>query len=168
MGALGYSKASNHPYLKSKALAIEYVKEHVKRSKIVNPSLIFDTESELIREIKRLSFLSSFPNINTKIQPIYRKDVAEIFATLVEGKIQKKELMIGGPEIFTTYEFAKAIINSKGYPCFKIPLFFVYPFMFIAFNKNKLRSIFLSSTTKNRLPKNITLKKFSEWIHEKT
>jgi nucleoside-diphosphate-sugar epimerase len=161
MGALGYGKDSLHPYLKTKYLGIMKVKNSKLKCNIINPSLIFDSENELIRTFQKASIFRIFPKIMTLIQPIYLGDVSEVFRDACLGKIRDSEIEIAGPDKLPIIEMAKLIFKSKNRGCIGIPLFFVKPFIWLFFNSNKYKSLFLDNTSSKNLIKDYIKKPVS-------
>lgn len=143
-------------FFRTKGLGDEIVFKSKVRTTIFKPSLIFDHDNELIKLINRLAFIPFFPNIKNKVQPIYRGDVAELVKLAAEDKIDEEVLEIAGPEVFTLFEMAKIIHESKKIPCWPLPSFIAFPWRRLFVNwvaENNKASKYLSE-----------LKSFKEWV----
>lgn len=173
MSALKADKDSSIEFLRTKGVGEKLVLNSRIKSTVFCPSIIFDKENELIKSISNTTFTFMFPNITTKVQPIYRHDVAKLFVLAIKGEIKEKKIEIGGPDIMTIFEMAKKIYYKQGYPCLPIPfsLFKIGIEMaswlnLFGISKDQIKSLSINNTTKSNLAeKYIKLTKFDVWLN---
>ncbi|MFB6294467.1 MAG: hypothetical protein ABEI97_01790, partial [Candidatus Nanohaloarchaea archaeon] len=89
---------------------------------VMEPSIIVDTGNELVELAERLAPTRVFPRLETRIQPVYRGDVAELFWLAVDGGIDEEVVEIGGPEQMTMFDLVRRIYNAEGYACHPLPV----------------------------------------------
>jgi len=172
MSALGADVNSSIEFLRTKGVAERLVLKSNIRKTVFCPSIIFDKENELIQQISKMSFTCMFPNITAKIQPVYRNDIAKLFALTVQGKIKEKKIEVGGPESMTIFQMAQKIHRKKGFPCFPIPLFMLKIGMKVAswlhlfgITDDQIKSLSLDNAAKIDIPKKyVSLTNFDVWL----
>jgi uncharacterized protein YbjT (DUF2867 family) len=125
MSALGADTNSENEYLRTKGLAEELITQSGLDYTIFRPSLMYDIDNEFINMLRKLAWTRVFPNIKTKMQPVFRGDIAKLIHLAVKGKIHEKIVEVGGPDTFTVFEIAKKIYKRLGKRCFGIPALFV-------------------------------------------
>lgn len=173
MSALGADKNSPIEFLRTKGRGEELVLKSKIKSTAFCPSIVFDKENELVQQMSKTAFTRMFPKIVAKIQPIYRKDVAKLFALSIQGKIKEQRLEIAGPDIMTIFQMAQKIYHKKGYHCIPIPIFFLKLGMKIAsqlklfgITPNQIKSLYMDNITKLNIGKKyIHLTKFDQWLN---
>lgn len=172
MSALGADSNGKTEYFRSKGLGEKIVLDSGLNVTVFCPSIIYDKDNELIQLMKNFSKLRFFPNIEAKMQPVFRGDIARLFILAVEGKIKKKKLEIGGPEVLTLFQMAKLVFNKLERACLPLPLFFVKGGMYTAkafglfgIGKDQITNLTLNNIT-NARQNYIKMKKFSEWVGE--
>lgn len=121
ISALGANKDSEIEFLRTKGKA-EFLIENSKiKHTIIRPSFIFDSGNEFFGQLDKTKYFLFFPNIPTKMQPVYRGDVAKVVRQSVLGKVKKKVLEIGGPHKMSLYNMAYAYREARGEVCLKFP-----------------------------------------------
>jgi len=174
MSALGADKNSPIAFLRTKGLGEELVLKLGLNVTVFCPSLIFDKENELVQQLSRTAFTRMFPKIPAQLQPIYRKDIAQLFALAVQGKIKEKKVEVGGPDVMTIFEMAQKIYHKNGYYCLPIPLFFLKFGMKIAawlhlfgITNDQIRNLYVDNITQsNMAEKYIQLTQFNKWLRK--
>lgn len=176
MSALGASSQADTAFLRTKGLGEEAVLDSdIADVTVFRPSVIFDHGNELVEYAKRFAPLRVFPNIPTPVQPIYRGDVADLFAQAVTGDIDEDVLEVGGPEKMSLFTFVQQLYNAKGYACYPAP---VLPIMtlglhvmeyvpFIPFGKEQAWYLAFDNTTDdNDAPAYTELTSYSDWLEQ--
>lgn len=176
MSALGADPNAKMEFLATKGRGEEIVLDaNMRETTVFRPSLIFDHGNELIRYASLFAPFRVFPQIPARMQPIYRRDVASLFADAVEGSITEQVCEIGGPEKMSLFEFVRHIYNARGYTCYRLP---VLPLMrfglnvleyvpFSPFGKEQARFLAFDNTTnENRASDYISLTAVTDWCQE--
>lgn len=122
MSALGADPAADTAFLRTKGEGEDIVLAADLETTVFKPSTIFDHGNELVEHAKRFAPTRMFPRISTRIEPVYRGDVADLFVQAVEDGIEADVVPVGGPDVMTIYDFAKHIYRAKGYRCIPVPL----------------------------------------------
>lgn len=122
MSALGADPTADMAFLRTKGEGEQVVLDADLPVSIVRPSLIFDHGNELVETAKRLAPLRMFPRIPTRVQPIYRGDIAELFAMAVDGELDTSIVSVGGPDAMTIYTLVKKIFRWNGCRCLPLPV----------------------------------------------
>lgn len=173
MSALGADTASRMSFLETKGFGEAAVQEANLNTTIFRPSMIFDHGNELIRYANWFASLRMFPDIQVMVQPIYRQDIATLFADAAEGDIAEEVLAVGGPETMSMFDFVKAVYTARGYRCYPIP---VLPLMkaglqvmeyvpFAPFGKEQARFLDFDNTTENNAAERyVELTSYREWV----
>lgn len=104
--AIGADPDSPSDYARTKALGEQAVLETIKDAVIIRPSIVFGPEDKFFNRFANMARFSPFiPLIGggeTKFQPVYVGDVAEVFARSVDGALEGgKVYELGGPEVLT-------------------------------------------------------------------
>jgi uncharacterized protein YbjT (DUF2867 family) len=104
MSALGADAQSPAAYARSKADGEKAVAGVFPQAIIVRPSLVFGPEDDFFNRFAALARFSPFlPSIGggeTKFQPVFCGDVAEVFARALDGETKAATIYeIGGPEV---------------------------------------------------------------------
>ena len=104
MSAIGADPRSRSAYARSKALGEAAVAEAFPEAIIIRPSLVFGPEDDFFNRFAALARLSPvLPLIGggeTKFQPVFAGDVAEVFARALDGETKTATTYeIGGPEV---------------------------------------------------------------------
>jgi uncharacterized protein YbjT (DUF2867 family) len=102
ISAIGADKASESAYAVSKGLAEEAVLKLSKDAIILRPSVVFGAEDQFLNRFAKMATLSpALPLIgsDTKFQPVYVGDVAEMVVKGVEGRLKAGAVYeLGGKE----------------------------------------------------------------------
>lgn len=175
ISAIGANSDSNISYLETKGVAEEHIQKNHEKHFIVRPSIIYDTEGELIPLLIKTSWLRFFPKIPLKIQPVHRDDVANVIRLRVKGKTRKKVVEIAGLEKYEFWEFAKIIKKSLGYnqynipfPLYKAAMLLLTIIPGVPISLNQVRSLQEDFTTKNNYLDNKKPITFSKWVKNQT
>jgi len=115
VSAIGASADSNSDYAKSKAAGEQAVLAAVPGAAIIRPSIVFGPEDQFSNRFAALARLApALPVIgaDTKLQPVYVGDVANVVADAVDGKTKPGATYeIGGPEVLTMRESIALILR---------------------------------------------------------
>jgi uncharacterized protein YbjT (DUF2867 family) len=98
--AIGASETSASNYAQTKAFAENAAGDAI----ILRPSLVFGPEDKLFNRFAGIATLSPvipLVGAQTKFQPVYVGDVAEVTANAVDGMMAHGVYELGGPEIHT-------------------------------------------------------------------
>ncbi|MCJ7478578.1 MAG: NAD(P)H-binding protein [Candidatus Nanohaloarchaeota archaeon QJJ-7] len=121
MSALGADPEAEMDYLRTKGEGKKKVLDSDLEVTVIEPSIIFDDGNELVHQARMLASTRVFPHLKTRIQPVYRGDVAELFRLSVEGEVGEEVVEAGGPDEMSLFEFVKKIYRSEGYRCHPLP-----------------------------------------------
>lgn len=134
MSALGADIGAPTAYLRAKGQAEAVVTESDLEWTIMRPSVIFGEGGEFVEFSRWVAFppmldqlwwpyLSPLPGANAKFQPIWRDDLTEILADVIEDVDHVGECYeIGGPEVFTLADIVRMIHLAEGKPARLIPV----------------------------------------------
>ncbi|TFY72787.1 hypothetical protein EVG20_g209 [Dentipellis fragilis] len=124
ISAIGANKASSIPYEKTKALGEEAIFAHCPDATIIRPSLIFGPGDEFFNRFATLSYflpiLPVFGNGETRFQPVYVGDVAQLVEILtrkdskIRDRVAGKIIEAGGPEVFTFRQIMELVLKYTG------------------------------------------------------
>lgn len=131
MSALGADKASKSKYARSKALGEELVSEAFPEASIVRPSVIFGPQDDFFNKFGAMAKTSpALPLIGggqTKFQPVYVGDVADVFMKCLEDKsCAGQTYELGGPVVYTFEELMELVLYELGAHRGLIPLPFPF------------------------------------------
>lgn len=172
MSILGADKKSSIEFFRTRGIGEELVFRSSIKTTIFCPSIIYDKENELVRMLSKTAFTRMFLNIPAKIQPVYRQDIAKLYALAIQGIIKEKRIEVGGPDIITIFQMAQKIYRKKGASCVPIPLFLVKPVMKIftwinlfGMTNDQIKGFYINNITKSKVAeKYIQLTKFDNWL----
>jgi len=119
VSAIGADADSPSHYARSKGVAEASIREICPDAVIVRPSIIFGPEDDFFNKFGKMSLLSPIlPLIGggeTKFQPVYVGDVAEVIARSVEGKLQAGTVYeLGGRDVLTFRECLELLLSVTG------------------------------------------------------
>ncbi len=119
MSAIGADTESTSSYGESKGEGESAVREVVKSSIIMRPSIVFGPEDDFFNRFGAMSRISPFlPLIgggSTLFQPVYVGDVAEAFALAVDGKLKAGATYeLGGSEILSFRQCLELLLREVG------------------------------------------------------
>lgn len=173
MSALGADPTAKTTFLQTKGFGEDAVLEADVDATVIRPSMIFDHGNELVRYAQLFAPLRVFPKIPTMIQPVYRQDVAALFAKAVNQDTTETVLEVGGPDTMTLYTFVKQLYNARGYACYPAP---VLPLMklglhvmeylpFAPFGADQARYLTFDNTTdRNDAAEYVDLTAYTDWL----
>lgn len=163
---------SQTEYLRTKKEAEECIVKSGLAFTIFRPSVIYDTESELTNVFNLCAKLHIYPDINAKVQPVYRHDVTE--QIVMELGSQKKSdnttIELVGPETMTIGEMAKQYIATKTKVSLPIPFVLIklgmvigaiIPFIPIGFDQ--VKNLHINSVSRHS-PQKVA---YSTWLQKK-
>lgn len=116
MSALGADINSKSRYLKTKAMAEEYLIRSGLDYAIFRPSIIMGREQKLFDDLKRYSGIAPFflAPVDAKVQPVHVLDVAECFEKIVKDDIKNETFELCGNKVINfkeLFEFALLYTN---------------------------------------------------------
>ena len=116
VSAIGADANSKVAYARTKARGEKAVLETVPNAVIIRPSIIFGPEDGFFNRFAKIAKMSPvLPLIGggeTKFQPVYVGDVAEVIARAVDGELQGGKIYeLGGPETVTFKECMEKLLE---------------------------------------------------------
>jgi uncharacterized protein YbjT (DUF2867 family) len=117
VSALGADPESTSVYARSKAEGEAAVTALVKRAVVLRPSVMFGPEDTFFNRFAALArMLPVLPlaGAQTKFQPVFVGDVAEVIARAVDGKVAPGIYELGGPEVKTLKELVEYVCELTG------------------------------------------------------
>lgn len=117
VSALGADAESTSLYARSKAEGEAAVTALVKRAVVLRPSVMFGPEDTFFNRFAALArMLPVLPlaGAQTKFQPVFVGDVAEVIARAVDGKVAPGIYELGGPEVKTLKELIEYVCELTG------------------------------------------------------
>ncbi|WP_174802300.1 complex I NDUFA9 subunit family protein [Martelella limonii] len=119
VSALGAGEGSESHYARSKGKAEADIRKIVPDAVIVRPSIIFGPEDDFFNKFGKMSLISPMLPVigggETKFQPVYVGDVAEVIARSVEGKLQAGTIYeLGGRDVLTFRECLELVLSITG------------------------------------------------------
>ncbi|MCF6215895.1 MAG: complex I NDUFA9 subunit family protein [Emcibacter sp.] len=133
MSALGADEQSEALYSQSKARGEKAVKQAFPQATIIRPSVIFGTGDGLFNRFAQAASLPILPVFSgdTKFQPIYVGDVAEVMIkALADKAMQGETYELGGADIYSLRDMMKlAAQEAMRKPCFIEVPDFIAPYI---------------------------------------
>lgn len=119
MSAIGADPESTSAYGETKGKAEEAVLELVKSAVVIRPSIVFGQEDDFFNRFGAMSRIApALPLIgggNTKFQPVYVGDVAEVIAKAADGDLKGgKAYELGGPQVASFRECLELMLEQVG------------------------------------------------------
>lgn len=119
VSAIGADASSASLYASSKGRAEKAVLEAVPDAVIVRPSVVFGPEDNFLNKFaamaKALPVLPLIGGGQTKFQPVYAGDVAEVIARSVDGKLKPGAVYeLGGEDVLTFEDCLKLVLKTIG------------------------------------------------------
>ena len=119
MSALGADPRSHSAYASTKGRAEAAVRDILPEAVIIRPSIVFGPEDNFFNKFGSMARMSPFlPLIgggNTKFQPVYVGDVAEVIARSVDGTLTPGQTYeLGGSEVLTFKQCLEAVLRVTG------------------------------------------------------
>lgn len=116
ISAIGADAESDIPYVRTKGLAEQAVREHVPGATILRPSLVFGPEDQFFNRFAGMARMSPvMPLIggDSKFQPVYVADVAEAAVrALTDSTAKGQTYELGGPEVVSMREVYEMIFEE--------------------------------------------------------
>jgi len=113
ISAIGADAASGSLYARTKAAGEAAVLAAFPSAVILRPSIIFGTEDQFFNrfaEMARLSMILPIAHGETRFQPVWVDDVAQVAARAVLGEVSPGVLELGGPEVKTFRELMEMML----------------------------------------------------------
>ncbi|RLQ89304.1 complex I NDUFA9 subunit family protein [Notoacmeibacter ruber] len=117
VSAIGADEDSASEYARAKAKGEQAVLDAVPDAVILRPSIMFGPEDDFFNRFGDMArFTPALPLIgggDTRFQPVYVADVAEVVARSVAGELQGGAIYeLGGPEVFTFKELMQIVLDQ--------------------------------------------------------
>lgn len=130
ISGLGADPASDSPYVRSRGIGDDFVKEAFDGATILRPSAIFGPGDALLNklaDVMRLSpVLPLFGDGRTRLQPVFVEDVAEACVNaLADPSTAGRVYELGGPEVFAYRELVHLLLERMGRRRVVVPVPFV-------------------------------------------
>ncbi len=173
MSALGADPEADTAYLRTKGEGRDIVLDSGLDVTVFEPSIIFDTGNELVGMAASSAWTRMFPYLRTRIQPVYRGDMAELFRQAVAGGIDEEVVRCGGPDRMTLFDLVKKIYNAMGYRCIPVPmqpliklvLYLAEPLPFVPYGADQARFLSFDNTVEgNDAADYVELTSVAEWL----
>lgn len=119
VSAIGADASSASAYASSKGRAEKAVLEAVPDAVIVRPSVVFGPEDNFLNKFAAMAkFFPVLPLIGggqTKFQPVYAGDVAEVVARSIDGTLKPGAIYeLGGQDVLTFEDCLKLVLKTVG------------------------------------------------------
>lgn len=116
VSAIGADTGSSSVYARSKGRAEETVRSLVPDAVILRPSIIFGPEDSFFNKFasmaRKMPFLPLIGGGNTKLQPVYVEDVAEVVGRSVDGTLASGTVYeLGGGEVLSFRECLETVLR---------------------------------------------------------
>ncbi|AHK43123.1 MULTISPECIES: complex I NDUFA9 subunit family protein [Ensifer] len=117
ISAIGADAKSESSYARTKGRAEAAILETLPDAIILRPSIVFGPEDGFFNKFAQMArFAPALPLIgggNTKFQPVYVTDVAEVVARSVDGKLSAGTIYeLGGPDVLTFRECLEIMLQT--------------------------------------------------------
>ncbi|WP_376742307.1 complex I NDUFA9 subunit family protein [Ensifer canadensis] len=117
ISAIGADAKSESSYARTKGRAEAPILETLPDAIILRPSIVFGPEDGFFNKFAQMArFAPALPLIgggNTKFQPVYVTDVAEVVARSVDGKLSAGTIYeLGGPDVLTFRECLEIMLQT--------------------------------------------------------
>ena len=127
MSALGADSNSSSVYAQTKAYAEHIASQLVPNATIIRPSIVFGPEDNFFNQFAGLAkVLPALPLIgggDTKFQPVFVGDVAELIAKAIDGEIKLGQTYeLGGPDVMSFKEILQYILDVTGRKRLLVPI----------------------------------------------
>lgn len=127
ISGLGADVASDSPYVRSRGIGDDLVREAFDGVTILRPSAIFGPGDALLNEladmVRRSPVLPLFGDGRTRLQPVFVQDVAEACVrALAEPSTAGGVYELGGPEVFAYRELVQLLLERMGRRRVVIPI----------------------------------------------
>ncbi len=127
MSALGADANSASIYAQTKAYGEKNAQELVPNATIIRPSIVFGPEDNFFNQFASLArILPVLPLIGggeTKFQPVFVGDVADLIARVIDGEAQQgKTYELGGPDVMSFKDILQYILDVTGRKRLLLPL----------------------------------------------
>jgi uncharacterized protein YbjT (DUF2867 family) len=127
ISALGADANSNSIYSQTKAYGEHIAQELVPNATIIRPSIVFGPEDNFFNQFAALArVLPVLPLIGggeTKFQPVFVGDVADLIARVIDGEAQGGRVYeLGGPDVMSFKQILEYILKVTGRKRLLLPL----------------------------------------------
>ena len=119
ISGLGADAASDSPYVRSRGVGDELVREAFEAVTILRPSVIFGPGDALLNKLADMARLSPvlplFGDGRTRMQPVFVGDVAQACVrALADPSAAGGVYELGGPEVFAYRELVRLLLERTG------------------------------------------------------
>lgn len=106
ISGLGADPASDSPYVRARGIGERLVQEAFPEATILRPSVLFGPEDAFLNRLAGLArvmpVLPLFGTGETRLQPVYVRDIAEAVAQALAAPVTKGQVLeLGGPRVYT-------------------------------------------------------------------
>lgn len=126
LSAIGADAKSASIYSRTKAAGEAAVQAADPAATILRPSIIFGPEDDFFNRFAGLArFMPALPLVGggeTRFQPVFVGDVAEVVARALDGARQGRTLELGGPAVKTFRELLEYVLEVTGRSRLLLPL----------------------------------------------
>ena len=127
MSALGADSNSSSVYAQTKAYAEQIATQLVPTATIIRPSIVFGPEDNFFNQFAGLAkMLPALPLIgggDTKFQPVFVGDVAELIAKVIDGDVKAGTVYeLGGSDIMSFKEILQYILDITARKRLLVPI----------------------------------------------
>lgn len=117
VSALGADPDSDSSYAATKGKGEQAILQHFPDAVILRPSVLFGADDRFYNRLAamtRLGPVMVVPGADTRIQPVYVLDVAEVARRAAEGQVAPGIYELAGPEVMTMREIAGQVLRVTG------------------------------------------------------
>jgi len=118
VSGLGSHPASESAYVRARARGEQAVRGAFENAVLLRPSVMFGAGDSFLAALERATRFPVVPLFgrgDTRLQPVYVKDVAAAAATVVaDPALRPRELELGGAEVLTYREIVEAVAAELG------------------------------------------------------
>ena len=127
ISGLGADAASDSPYVQSRGVGDDLVREAFDGATILRPSAIFGPGDALLNKLAGIARLSPvlplFGDGRTRLQPVFVEDVARACVrVLADSSTLGSVYELGGPQVFEYAELVQLLLERMGRPRIVIPV----------------------------------------------
>jgi uncharacterized protein YbjT (DUF2867 family) len=113
--AMGATRHSLTRFFRAKALAREAVEESGMATNVFSPSIVYSPGDPWLTLLERLSWLPAMPvpgSGQTLYQPIWAEEVAACVTSALDGRGERADLELAGPETLSHDDIVRTLLRS--------------------------------------------------------
>jgi len=114
VSAIGADPHSESAYARTKAAGEAAVLQHCPEAVILRPSIIFGPEDQFFNRFAGMTRISPFVPVigaETRFQPVYVDDVAQVAADACQGHVAAGVYELGGPDVATFADLMRDMLQ---------------------------------------------------------